>query len=363
MNWFSYLFLSLCVLYQWTLASFIIFETKSDIDFNEHKKSLYLNNQYQYYHLNNIDLPGRWYHYENTINSFYLHGSLIKNITDPSQRCQLMYHFNNEKASTTGNLNNNNQDAMNSPSLNKELLNTIYSSTTTSSNIKRSSPSSINNANSIKFQKITTVSNGNKNIKKIYSGHVHIKSKSNTNTDSKSSNNGETDEFLTVDVSNRIHENEKGSNIKKMVTTDRPILFIHYNDIIDMGCSLQEIIIKNQWENIEKSTNNKEEELEVKEKRNENDEEEEIIEVINFDEGISLTTVIPSLISIVVSEKNLNHMIKESNINIIGIKYTRQSIGSNPPITFISEKDHANLINGLVSKEMWIKVTSGKGLK
>eukprot|EP00833_Pecoramyces_ruminatium_P001186 jgi/Orpsp1_1/1175218/evm.model.c7180000053065.1 len=66
---------------------------------------------------------------------------------------------------------------------------------------------------------------------------------------------------------------------------------------------------------------------------------------------------IPSLIAVIVKEKELEIIKKENNINTIGKKYLHQTSNLEIPITFLSKSEYEKLMNNSKLNELWIQVT------
>jgi len=353
-----YLISFISLLTQWTYASFIIFETKSEIDFNEDKRSLHLNNQYQYYTIRNVDIPGIWYNYDSIVNYIYLNGYINDNHSNVTERCQIIYSMSN--------LNNhemNDNSSFESPSSNnatmpipnatdKNKMNIVNLSENYTFIPKNSTSYSFEFQIS-KYMKINSTTPNDENISK-------------KSTDNNKNNSTDIDESikeentLKVAINHSMKTSNENPSIKKLVKINSPILFINYNDIQKVGCSLHDIITVNHWNDIINTTKNSTSSININDElEKENSDEELDANNKTIDNQNSLT---PSLLAFIVNEKELENIKRESNTNRIGMKYVKQSLASTIPITFISEKEYANLMNSLESKELWIQVTPGKNI-
>ncbi|ORX44728.1 hypothetical protein BCR36DRAFT_414955 [Piromyces finnis] len=332
MNSFNFIS-SICLFIHWSFASFFIFEAKSEIDFNEDKQSLHINSQYQYYTVGNVDIPGVLYNYDSIVNYNYLDGYIDKFQVNSTERCHLTYNIN----------------YLYNHEISKDTLNEISFNGTSDKNVKNvvnknyimKKKHSFNPENFLSYSfKSQTMNNINNNT--IISDAETTSKKNITNLmgveeliiDKKE---------LTVTINHAI----KTLNINKYNMQNKyisnPIVFINYNDIVEVGCSLYEIITLNHWNDI----------INANETLNmENKQEKE-----NNCENSSSYLIRPSLIALIVNEKDLYNIKMESNANKIGIKYAKLFLASTIPITFISRKEYANLIDNSESKELWIQVT------
>ncbi|OUM63985.1 hypothetical protein PIROE2DRAFT_60952 [Piromyces sp. E2] len=370
----SFYFISLiCLFTQWSSASFIIFETKSEVNFNEVKRSLHLNNQYQYYTIKNVDIPGIWYNYESIVNYIYLNGYIDKNHHNNTERCQLVYSISNSNSygvdennstepsssnnstMTIPNLNTSDKNGMNMVNLSylTKKQDTFYPKNSSSYTFKFqiSNHAKNNSTKDDNDDNDNDDEDDKKTSQKINKDDHHSNStKNNSTSDDKPVK--EEDAF-TVAIDHSIKPSNENPSIKKMVKINSPILFINYNDIQQVGCSLYDIITANHWNNIIRVNTNTTLDIIMEneqEKENSNDEELSSNKIFN-------NPMTPSLLAFIVDEMELDIIKKESNTNKIGIKYVKQSLASTIPITFISGKEYTNLMDSLESKELWIQVT------
>jgi len=379
-------------------AFFIIFKLNSQIDFNENEKNIYFNNQYQYYTIDNIDMPGRRYSYDNMMNSAFLYGYL--NNTNDAYHCKLLYNLYNHPNDTDIEDNSKSEKNLNktlSANFNKNLfykMNTInitYDYTKNQLYYKEEIPikqyhfGNVTNSNSTNRIKDKSNTYNNKNHLKsltISINHTIITNNNNNNDNNNNSNNYNDD-----DDKNNENNNDTSAYFKKMIKSNHPILFINYEDLITSDCTFQEIISANHWnfKNLNETTiinnqGNKTKDKNNCNKNNKNNNCTDDFNISNFNpmedrddknevsddeitESNLADSIIPSLIVIVVKEKTFESIKKESNINMIGMKYLQQTLNSDISMTFIPEKDYRSLLNDSNLNELWIKVTPGKYYK
>ncbi|ORY74646.1 hypothetical protein LY90DRAFT_502437 [Neocallimastix californiae] len=141
--------LLLLILNQNVLASLTIFKANSQINFNETLKNIHLNNQYQYYTLANVDMPGRWYSYENLLSSHLLFGYFNSSTKDTKDiyHCRLSYRLLNHLNHTATIHNHPSQNNLNwttatsnNNSLNENKFNSMNPMNTTKNDCKINSP-------------------------------------------------------------------------------------------------------------------------------------------------------------------------------------------------------------------------------
>lgn len=387
-------------------ASLIIFETNSKIYFNENEKNIYLNNQYQYYAITNVDMPGKWYSYKNIINSFYMHGYLNKtsstsattnSSTNNSNRCKLIYNFNlnnnsfnetNPDNSQSSNKFNDSNITFNDDINRKNIFNNkrgnimsiTYDYAKNQLHIKNetsvdSYTSSFNNNTNTSDDTLLDDNINNEHEQTHYQKENNLKS-------------------LTISISHDMmtsEENKNSSNtttIENLINSNQPLLFINYDDLIEQGCSFQDVIIANHWI-IEKEIESKKNSTEIKtitrkvcnetdnseafknkginkdsqeiddDNNNKNEIENEFSDE-EMNEYMYNNSFIPSLIAVIVKEKELEIIKKENNINTIGKKYLHQTSNLEIPITFLSKSEYEKLMNNSKLNELWIQVTPGK---
>ncbi|ORX87439.1 hypothetical protein BCR32DRAFT_308683 [Anaeromyces robustus] len=387
-------------------ASFTIIETNSDLNYDQIEKNLYFNNQYQYYTINNIDIPGIWYNYKNLfISNIYLNGYFPKknNTNTNYQKCKLMYNIINEikddkenneshvftlknkndsidnvnlisEIDSTLNSNDNNKNIINI-TFSKKLLSLINPSVDNNYNQMMMAKDDSNDNNNVqnnenkKIDKIESFKNDNEinnndkikndNIDNIneeeFIGDININNNATATpiaNENETCNDNNSLNNLTVFINHSIiTRSEDNFSIKKSFHSNGQIVFIKYNDIKESECSFQDIITKNHWEKTNNNNNNNNNEKVENGKENNKENNKREINISNDD------NILPSLLSIIVSKNDLKTIEKESNINTIGIKYAYYASILNIPITFISEKDYEDFINNIESNDLWIQIT------